>query len=66
MNKKLLKQGIALILAAVMIFGCAPKFAHADGADDTAPAYEAETETPTQTEERTAVQGSPAPCLRQG
>ena len=53
MNKKLLKQGIALILAAVMILGCAPKFAHADGFDDTVPAYEAETETPTQTEEET-------------
>ena len=56
MNKKLLKQGIALILAAVMILGCAPKFAHADGYDDTAPTYEAETGTPTQTEEETATE----------
>ena len=56
MNKKLCKKGIALILAAVMILGCAPKFAHADGYDDTAPAYEVETKTPTQTEEENATE----------
>ena len=51
MHKKLLKKGIALILAAVMAFGCAPKSARADDFDDTAPAYGAETEASTQTEE---------------
>lgn len=53
MHKQLLKKGIALILAAVMIFGCAPKSARADDFDDSAPAYEAETEAPTQAKEET-------------
>ena len=56
MNKKLCKKGMALILAAVMIFGCVPKSVRADGSDDTAPAYETENETPTQTEEETATE----------
>ena len=53
MHKQLLKKGIAMILAAVMIFGCAPKSARADDFVDTAPAYEAETEAPTHAEEET-------------